>query len=232
MDIVHKWSNDDLSAVQDSVDALAGVLPDATPQADSGWEEKRFNQVQFLHSTAEQALLGDPVSKMILDVEAIDFHYKRGEVQKAIDRLEPWISAYPTALHQTFTEDEKHWSLWAKYNYFGLFSLMGQAPVAESGFREIVETVPLSENPDLVTMSWFGLAQALNLQGRTSEAIAALETALDLDASEVEFIPEGVQNERSQPRLLGGKMPTDTRATVVNAYQRLLAESNSSGGAN
>ncbi|MCA9427430.1 MAG: hypothetical protein KC994_20280, partial [Candidatus Omnitrophica bacterium] len=74
--------------------------------------------------------------------------------------------------------------------------------------------------------------QALNLQGRTSEAIAALETALDLDASEVEFIPEGVQNERSQPRLLGGKMPTDTRATVVNAYQRLLAESNSSGGAN
>ncbi len=232
MEIVYLWSRDNLEGVQNSVNELTSLLPQVAPQEDSRWEPKRFGQIQFLHSTAQNALQGDQLSKMILDVEAIDFHYKKGEFQKALDRLSPWVAAYPTASQDSFSEEEKDWSLWAKYNYLTLTASLGEEVVAEEGFREIVETVAYQDNPSHVVMAWCGLAQALNLQDKSAEANTALQMGLDLDANDIAVIPESVENEREQPRILGGKMSSDARATYVQAYRQISDSLNSQGGEN
>ena len=232
MEIVYLWSKDDPTGVQASTDALAAILPDATPQADSDWERRRFEQIRFLLTTADEALAGDAFSKLVLDVEATEFHYKTGDLVAAMNRLEPWVAAYPTSQYASLSPEEKEWSLWAKYNYALLLSAALRLAESETLLREVLDTVPEGENPQLVSLCWGVLAQTLSLEGKKEEALLAYDQSLQLDASEISHIPAGVEDLNDQPVIEGGKLPDGSRAAFVRERKHLLSELTMTGGGN
>jgi len=221
LEIVYKWSNDDLPGVAESVSRLSTLLPVTVPNPDSDWERRRFEQTSFLHSTAEKALAGDQLSRMILDVEATEFHYKRGEVYEAIERLEPWLQAYPTNLLPIFSPEEQDWALWVKHNYALILSGMNRNKEAETLLSEIVNSVDSQQHPAHVVRSWCTLGRCYWLEGNHQKAIETIERGLDIDAENTSFIPPGSTDLRMQPRLRDARLEPDVRAGMVVEYQIL-----------
>ena len=224
LEIVYLWSKDRIEDVSQTVSDLSLLLPQVTWVEDSGWERNRYRQAEGLLGIAQGALAEDPLSKMILDVEATEFHYKRGELEKAFNRLEPWVRTYPTSRHATFSDGEKEWSLWAKYNYCLMLCAILRLDEAEDILNEILQTASEGENTNLIAMCWCVLGQTLSLQGKEREATLAYGTGLDLDTSEIDSIPEGVSDLRSQPYIAGGHMLGGLRTSFVREYQVILSK--------
>lgn len=223
LEIVYKWSKDDLDGVAESVSRLSTLLPEFAPDQGSDWERRRYKQASFLFSTAESALEGDQLSRMILDVEATEFHYKRGEIPRAMERLKPWVQAYPPGQFMTFTPEEQDWALWANHNYALILNAMGRREEAEIILLEILNVLNFDDHPSHIAGLWCTLGKCLVLQGKESEGFEAIERGLDLDAIDITFTPTGNIDLRRQPRLQGAKMNPDVRAGVVHEYEILQA---------
>ncbi|MCA9440381.1 MAG: tetratricopeptide repeat protein, partial [Candidatus Omnitrophica bacterium] len=221
LEIVYKWSNDDLTGVSESVSRLSTLLPQTVPNPDSDWERRRYEQASFLFSTAENALAGDQLSRMILDVEATEFHYKRGEITRGMERLKPWLQAYPTNELMTFTPEEQDWALWVKHNYALLLSGMNRNEEAETLLSEVVNTVDSQQHAAHVARAWCTLGRCYWLEGKHEKAVETIERGLDMDAEDTLFIPPGLTDLRRQPRLRDAKMDPDVRAGMVQEYKIL-----------
>lgn len=221
LEIVYKWSKDDLDGVAESVSRLSTLLPEFAPDQGSDWERRRYKQASFLFSTAESALEGDQLSRMILDVEATEFHYKRGEIPRAMERLKTWVQAYPPGQFMTFTPEEQDWALWANHNYALILSGMNRNEEAEALLSEVVNLVDSDQHAAHLAMAWCSLGRCYWLEGEHDKAIETIEKGLDIDAENTSFIPPGSIDVRMQPRLRGAKMNSDVRAGVVREYQTL-----------
>jgi len=220
--LLHAWSEENSNDIQSDLKDLQNILQMLAPRSDSGFEQRRFKQAFDLAQRVEAALSGDTLAEMILDEECCDFYFKTKQWKRARDRLKPWTEKNPLRDYSQWNSDLRDAVTWVHLNYLLSECVVGNHSLAESGFREFLDTVPEQEFPKKVVEARCWLGYALHLQGRLSEAENALAAGLILDSSGSKSLADNLPTDSLQPRIVGGTMLNQTRRAFVRTYRDTL----------
>lgn len=220
---LYEWGRGDKDAALAAIDQLRGVLPQATPLPNLNWQNRRYRGAVKIMELFDGVLRGDPVATMTVDEEAFEYEFMKKNFG-VLARLKPWVEKYPLEDYTTWGDRKlRKVAVWCHLNYYIYLGMNGHPEDAKAGFRKIIEIVPFTEHPDRVTATWCRMGQLLLEEKDYTGAKEALETGLNLDASQVPSSPN-VPKGLDQPRIQGGLVLPQEREWFVGSYKEAVRQ--------
>jgi tetratricopeptide (TPR) repeat protein len=222
--VLYSHALGDATEVEAALGRLNSLRPESiTVPEGLSWQRRRLEQAIEVLRIAERASTGDDLSRMVLDVEAAEFHYKRREPERGALRLEPWTARFPLARFGGWDGETRQWAAWAHLNLHAARHLAGRSREAATGLAALADALGSHSGlePQRVhALAWLG--RALWRDGRLEDARRAMEAGLllDAEAERAEGLPAGLD----QPVVHRGRVDPELRRSYVESYGSLLRE--------
>lgn len=221
---IYYWSQGELETSLEALVELQHLYPTVVPERDLDWQRRRFEDIGETVEMMEGAFEGNPVARVALAVEALDYDQRSGNFLVGFGRIEAIVKEFPIEDYQSWADPKlREWLVWAHYNYYiGLYSL-GSGEKARDGLERFILNVSFEEFPARVVEAWLRLGWFREVAGDLEGAIVAYETGFGLDVA-------GLDREDSdavfpmdftQPRVLDAHSIPEQRAQFVASYERL-----------
>lgn len=178
--LLYSWSIRDQTGIHQNLNALREILPMVQPASNSRFERRRYEESLNLLRRMESALEGDEVISMILDEEASWFDFKTSNYASIVNRLAMWKVKYPLSHYSTWDPQVRFAALSCHSAANRAAFSSGLIDEAEKGFREVIESVPVSENPELVASSHCWLGVLLFTRGELEESLKHFQDAMEV----------------------------------------------------
>jgi tetratricopeptide (TPR) repeat protein len=195
--------------------AVALSAYDASSETRSIWEETRYKQIERHLGYAAAVLEGSDEMGIVFDYETSFLDTGAGNLEAALNRLDPWVERYPLDQIDTWSGELVFWGQRTHLFHNSLLGRMGRLDEAVRGFQNMLANVRDSDRMSFEPHIYCHLAYCLMCAGRLQEAREAYEMGLSVLEIPGQIVDPTVAYCR------GGRIATKARMMFVENFRSL-----------
>jgi len=178
----YAWHRKDMTAFESFINlALAQAETyGASPTWQWRFENDRWEWTTWHLKNAKAALAGENGGRLFFDMESEAIDEFQGDLEAALERMEPWLPLYPLKDIDTWSPTEQLWGQHLHVIYSNTLARLGRHDEAIAGLEAMLPYARDTHYVKFEPRIHCYIAYALMLAGRLDDARAEYETGLSI----------------------------------------------------